>query len=64
MLDTAGAHASTCCTGEATRGHNLVKEELFQYSVIADPHSELEPVHLGHSRPLDRPADILTAASG
>ena len=64
LLDASGAHASTCCTGEATIGHNLVKEELHRFALIGDPRSELEPENLVRSRPRDRPADVLTAAVG
>ncbi|CAK0796533.1 unnamed protein product, partial [Prorocentrum cordatum] len=64
LLDAAGPHASTCCIGEATVGHNPVKEELHRFAVMGDPRSELEPENLVRSRPLDRPADVLTAAVG
>ena len=64
VLDSAGAHASTCCLGEATIGHNLVKETLHRYAIRGDPGTELEPVNLVRSRPLDRPADVLSAAPG
>ena len=64
MLDAAGAHASKCCIGEATVGHNLVKEIIHKFASRADAHSELEPPNLVRSRPRDRPADVLSAASG
>ena len=63
-LDSAGIHASKCCIGEATVGHNLVKEIIHKFAARADAHAELEPPHLVRSRPADRPADILTAATG
>ena len=64
VLDAAGAHASTCCTGEATVGHNLIKEVLRRYALLADPRTEIEPTNLVRSRPADRPADVLTTAAG
>jgi hypothetical protein len=64
VLDPSGRHASTCALGEATRGHNGIKNVLFAYAQIADPQSELEPTHVIASRPQDRPADILSAATG
>ena len=37
VLDGTGQHASTCCIGEDTRGHNRSVETLFQYIKSIDP---------------------------
>ena len=42
----------------------MVKEEIHRFALIADPGSEMEPVHLVRSRPMDRPADVLSTAPG
>ena len=63
-LDSNGAHASICAIGEATRGHNAIKEIIFDTAHHADPQAELEAKNIVPSRPGDRPADVLTAASG
>jgi len=61
-LDRAGAHASCCAPGESTRGHNAVRDVLFEFALHADPSAEKEPEFLIPSRPRDRPADVLTSA--
>ena len=61
-LDRAGAHASCCAPGESTRGHNAVRDVLFEFAIHADPSTEKEPEFLIPSRPRDRPADVLTSA--
>ena len=61
VMDGTGRHASTCCTGEATRGHNRCVATLFHYAKVIDPDAAMEPREVIPSTRL-RPADILTAA--
>ena len=63
QLDTAGGHASCCSLGEATAGHNAIRDCLFRYASEADPATEWEPQDLVSSRPRARPADVLTPAA-
>ena len=63
QLDTSGAHASCCAIGEATVGHNAVRDVLFEFASTADPATEWEPEDLISSRPRARPADVLTPAA-
>ena len=62
QLDSAGSHASWCSLGEATAGHNAIRDALFEFAAAADPATELEPEDLIPSRPRARPADVLTPA--
>ena len=63
QLDAAGGHASCCAPGESTRGHNAVRDVVFDFSVAADDATEKEPEDLVPSRPRLRPADILSPAA-
>ena len=63
QLDAAGSHASWCSLGEATAGHNAVRDVLFEFASSADPATEWEPEDLIPSRPRARPADVLTPAA-
>ena len=63
QLDTAGAHATCCSLGEATAGHNAIRDCLFRYGSEADPATEWEPQDLVSSQPRARPADVLTPAA-
>ena len=63
VLDTDGRHASVCCTGEATRGHNRCVDILYSYAKSLDPATEHEPSDLVASQARLRPADLLTAAA-
>ena len=63
MMDGTGKHASVCCIGEATRGHNRCVETLFQYVKIIDPEALMEPREVVPSQHRLRPADILSAAA-
>ena len=47
MLDTSGSHALCCPLGEATRGHNAVRNSLHKAAKSADSSAELS--HLGLS---------------
>jgi hypothetical protein len=62
-LDASGAHASTCSLCEATRGHNAVRNLLFDVSSAIDPSTEREPEGLVPSCPTLRPADVLSPAA-
>ena len=63
QLDLSGGHASCCSLGEATAGHNALRDSLFGFACEADPASEWEPTDLVPSRPWARPADVLTPAA-
>ena len=63
VLDTSGSHALCCSLGEATRGHNAVREQLHKVASGADPASETEPLGLIPSNPALRPADVFTSAA-
>ena len=63
VMDDAGRHASTCCLGEATRGHNRCVENLLACAQQLDSESVMEPRELVPSQGHLRPADILTAAA-
>ena len=60
VLDSGGSHASCCAVGEATRGHNAVRDLLYDFSLAADDATEKEPLGLIPSRPALRPADVLS----
>ena len=62
VLDSAGAHASCCALGEATRGHDAVRDVIYDFSVAADTLTEREPRGLVPSQPELRPADALSPA--
>ncbi len=64
LLGPSGLHALLCACGPSTRGHNAVRDELFQVASSLDSTSELEPTGLIPSRPGLRPADLLTGVSG
>ena len=64
LLGPSGFHALLCARGPSTRGHNAVRDTLFKVACSLDPSSEHEPTGLIASRPLLRPADLLTGASG
>ena len=63
VLDPAGYHTTCCAKGESTRGHNAVRDELFDCICEADPAAETEPLGLVEHRPYRRPADILTGCA-
>ena len=63
VLDRHGFHATCCAKGEATRGHNCVRDELLNCIQEADPAAELETSGLVAPRPNRRPADILTGCA-
>ena len=44
VLEPAGAHPACCATGEATRGHNRVRNIVYEFSLIADASAEREPL--------------------
>ena len=62
VLDRRGIHAQSCAQVETTRGHHRVCHRVHMVASLADPESVPEPVNLIPSRPLLRPADILTSA--
>ena len=62
--DLPDSTPSAAPMGPSTRGHNAVRDAFFKVAHSLDPASELEPVGLISSRPLLRPADLLTGASG
>ena len=61
-LDVHGVHATCCAPGESTRGHNGVRDAVFDLARLADPTAEKETLGLLDSAPGLRPADILTSA--
>ena len=63
QLDIPGSHASCCAVGEATKGHNAIRDTIFGYAVEADPSADWEPEGLVPSQPRARPADVLTTAA-
>ena len=62
-LDTEGAHASGCSTGEATVGHNAIRDVVYTFCLEADAAPEKEPTDLVSSRPRARHADVFTSAA-
>ena len=42
VLDINGSHALCCAPGEGTRGHNEIRDEVFQITNIADTTAERE----------------------
>ena len=62
-LDVYGFHSHVCAGGHATRGHNVIRDEVLDLAIKADAAAESEPVSLISSRPGLRPADILTAGA-
>ena len=62
VLDRRGIHAQSCAQVETTRGHHRVCHRVHMVASLADPESVPEPVNHIPSRPLLRPADILTSA--
>ena len=61
-LDPAGAHALCCAQGESTRGHNDVRDCVFDLARRADATAEREVLGLLDTAPGLRPADVLTTA--
>ena len=62
-LDTGGCHALCCAPGESTRGHNDVRDCLFDLARLADATAEREVLGLLDAAPGLRPADVLTSAA-
>ena len=62
-MDVTGRHESTCCIGEATRGHNRCVETIFNYAKTIDPEAVTEPREVVPSQGRLRPADILSTAA-
>ena len=61
-LDTHGVHATCCAPGESTRGHNGVRDAVFDLARLADHTAEKETLGLLDTAPGLRPADVLTSA--
>ena len=57
-------HAQLCAGAGETVGHNRIRDAVHVVAVAADPSACLEPAGLVPSRPLRRPADVLTYAAG
>ncbi|CAE8601449.1 unnamed protein product [Polarella glacialis] len=62
-LDPSGYHAFCCAPGESTRGHNDVRDCLFDLARLADSTAEREVLGLLDAAPGLRPADVLTSAA-
>ena len=62
-LDHAATHCFCDALGQATKGHNSVRDDLLGITKMADASAEKEPVGLIPSHPLLRPADVLTSAT-
>ena len=60
VLGPSGSHALLCARGPCNRGHNEVRDKIFEFTSAIDGTSELEPLGLVSSRPALRPADMLT----
>ncbi|CAE8635350.1 unnamed protein product [Polarella glacialis] len=63
VLDPGGSHALCCAPGESTRGHNDVRDAVFDLVHLADATAEKEVLGLLEAAPGLRPADILTSAA-
>ncbi len=63
QLDRPGGHASCCAIGEANKGHDAIRDVVFEFASVADPATEWEPEDLVPSRPRARPTDVLTPAA-
>ena len=61
-LDINGSHALCCAPGEGTRGHNDIRDEVFQITKMVHTTAEREVLGLLDTAPGLRPADILTTA--
>ena len=61
-LDPRGSHALCCAPGESTRGHNDVRDNVFDLARQADATAEKETLGLLDTAPGFRPADVLTTA--
>ena len=61
-LDPEGVHSTCCAPGESTRGHNYVRDVVFDLAQVADVNSEKEILGLLVTAPGLRPADVLTSA--
>jgi len=64
LLGPSGSHALLCAQGHSIRGHNAVRDVLYKVSASIAPTTELEPTGLIPTRPLLRPADLLSGVSG
>lgn len=58
-----GRHALCCATGQATVGHNRIRDIGFKLAVLGDASATVETPGLIASRPELRPADLLTSAA-
>ena len=58
QLQLQGYNPLRCALSEATRGHNLVRDQLLHLFHIADSAASIEVPGLIASRPLLRPDDI------
>jgi len=61
-LDPGAVHATCCAPGESTRGHNGVRDCVFDLARLADATAEKEVLGLLDTAPGLRPADVLTSA--
>ena len=62
VLDANGSHALCCAPGASTRGHNDVRDSVFDLTHVADATCEKEVLALLETAPGKRPADVLTNA--
>jgi hypothetical protein len=62
VLDPSGLHCLCCAPGESTRGHNDVRDALFDLAHVADATAETEVLGLLETAPGLRPVDVLTTA--
>ena len=60
MLDANGNYALCCAPGESTKGHNDVRDALFDLARLADATAEKEVLGLLETAPGLRPPDVLT----
>ena len=60
IIGPSGCHGLLCARGPCNRGHDAVRDDVFGFCNAVDGSTEFEPVGLVSSRPMLRPADILT----
>ena len=61
-MDAGGERALCCAPGEGCRGHNEIRDVVFDLTIVADATAEREVSGLLETAPGLRPADILTSA--
>ncbi|CAK0846886.1 unnamed protein product [Prorocentrum cordatum] len=60
IIGPSGSHGLLCARGPCNAGHNAVRDDVYAFASAVDSSTELEPIGLVSSRPMLRPADVLT----